>query len=374
VPRNILLVEDDLVIQNLSKNALEEAGFAVDACGTVDEAVRAFGRKSPDLILLDIGLPDGSGFEVCRRLRLGERKNLPFIFLTAKGDIKTRMEGFKLGAHDYIQKPFAIEELFARVRIHLRLKQTHEELARRNSDLEIRDRLRQDLTDMILHDLRTPVASIKGTLEIVASRGLISEGDAAKFLRQAESAAEFMLLMINDLLDVSQAKQVGLRPEFSEADVETLLKKAADLFENRCRKRGISLRVAYSGLPKTLRTDPGLLFRILANLISNAINVSTKEQEVVLSCEPAGSFVRFAVSDRGPGVPHAIKSRIFEKYTAFSPRKEVPEGQSRGIGLNFCRLAAQALRGRIRLEDNPGGGSVFICETPAQVGAVPLRS
>jgi len=373
VPRSILLVEDDQVIQNLSKNALEDAGFTVEACGTVAEALRLFARRPPDLILLDIGLPDGTGFDVCRQLGLGEKKNLPFIFLTAKGDIKTRLEGFKLGAHDYIQKPFAIEELFARVRVHLRLKQAHEELARRNSDLEIRDRLRQDLTDMILHDLRTPVASIKGTLEIVTSRGLISEGDAAKFLRQAESAAEFMLLMINDLLDVSQAKQVGLRPEFSETGVEALLKKAADLFENRCRKRGLSLRVAYSGLPKTLRTDPGLLFRVLANLLSNAINVSTKGQEVILSCESAGNFVRFAVSDKGPGVPHAIKSRIFEKYAAFTPRKEVPEGQSRGIGLNFCRLAAQALRGRIRLEDNPGGGSVFIFEAPAQGGAAPGR-
>ncbi|MDE2313562.1 MAG: response regulator [Elusimicrobia bacterium] len=366
----ILLVEDDPVIQSLSKSALEEAGFAVEACGTVADALKAFSKKAPDLVLLDIGLPDGTGFDICRGLGLGEKRNLPFIFLTAKGDIKTRLEGFKLGACDYIQKPFAVEELFARVRVHLRLKHTHDELSRRNLDLEIRERLRQDLTDMILHDLRTPAASIKGTLEIVANRGLISEGDASKFLRQAESAAEFMLLMLNDLLDVSQADQIGLRPETSEVGLGAVLKKATDLFENRCRRNNVSLRVAYSGQPRTLVTDPGLLFRILANLLSNAINASAAGQEIILSCVPAGAAVRFAVSDRGPGVPAAIKARIFEKYVA-SSQKDAAEGRGRGIGLNFCRLASRALGGAIRMEDNPGGGSVFICEVPARIGTAP---
>ncbi len=373
MPHHILLVDDDSLIQSMCAAALQEAGFGISAGSCVADAVKLFNLKKPDLMILDIGLPDGSGFDVCRRLGLKPPSALPFIFMTIKGDIKTRLEGFQLGAHDYIQKPFAVEELLARVRVHLHLKQERDNLARRNYDLELRERLRQDLTDMILHDLRTPLTSIKGSLDIIVNRGLISADEFSTFARQAERAADFMLLMINDLLDVSQAEQIGLRPEPADVDLASMFKKLSDLFEARAKKRGVVLRVLYSGRPQVIRTDPGLIFRILVNLISNALDVSLSGQQIELDCELRARQIRFVLSDRGPGVPDPLKGRIFEKYGSFSDHPKAASGQKRGIGLTFCRLASQSLSGRIWVEDRPGGGSLFICEIPSRIGE-PLQA
>src|SRR5687768_5286678 len=117
----ILLVEDEPDIQSFAKAVFETNGMAVTACGSTQEAWEAFRGSRPDLVVLDIGLPDGSGVDLCKRLS-ADAPNMPIIFVTARSDMKTRLDGFSAGAHDYIQKPFAVPELMARVLVHLRLK------------------------------------------------------------------------------------------------------------------------------------------------------------------------------------------------------------------------------------------------------------
>jgi len=359
VAHRILIIEDDPNIQGYAKTVLESAGYEAAVCGTAAEARAAFRAGRYDLVIVDIGLPDGNGLDLCRELGLGTKGEVPFMFLTASGDLKTRLDCFRLGAQDYISKPFAVEELLARVQAHLRLKQSRDDLARRNYELELRQRARQDLTDMIVHDLKAPLTSIKGTLDLAMTHGLITEPAYRNLVSSAGTAADFMLLMLNDLLDLGQAEEAHLAPEIAPVNLEILVSKLQTLFQGHCRARGVRLETRVAPEAALLHTDANLLFRILVNLVSNALRHSPRGEAVTVEVALDKDRPRFAVGDRGPGVPDERKGRIFDKYETGDPR------QGTGIGLAFCRVATQALKGKIRVEDRPGGGGLFVLDLPA---------
>lgn len=336
-------------------------GFKVNACSTSADAIKLFAAGPTDLAIMDIGLPDGNGLELCQKLGLGPGSKIPFMFLTARGELNMRVACFKAGAQDYIQKPFAIEELLARVHVHLGLKRNHDELLVKNEQLEVATRVRQDLADMITHDLKAPLTSIKGSLELVRLCKLVDDGRYKQLLENAETAADFMLLMLSDLLDISQAQQVGLRANIGDVALAPLFLKLKGLFHGICERRHIRFEYKLDPGLTHLSTDQNLLFRILSNLITNAVKHSRKDEAVIVEYGKSQGKTRFVVSDRGPGVPDQEKTRIFEKYITLS-RRRTEEDSSTGIGLTFCRLAAEALKGKIWVQDREGGGSHFILE------------
>jgi two-component system, sensor histidine kinase and response regulator len=358
----ILVIEDDLDIQGFAKTVLENAGFAVEACSTAADAIKLFHAGSPDLVIIDIGLPDGSGLEVCRQLGLGGKSRVPFVFLTAQNELNTRLEAFKIGAQDYIQKPFAVEELLARVKVHMKVKKSQDDLARRNYDLELINRVRQDLTDMIVHDLKTPLTSIKGTLDLIKMRGLIS-APAANLVDTAGTAADFMLLMLNDLLDIGHSEATGLPVAVAEFPLPAMIEKLRHLFESRAQRAEIPLSFSVADGLDGVMSDQNLLFRIAVNLIANAMKASPRGKSVEIGVRRHDGSLRLMVADRGPGVADASKTSIFEKYHTTDLKSFLEDGGS-GIGLSFCRIAVNSLKGRVWVEDRPGGGSLFLVEVP----------
>lgn len=362
----VLVVEDDLDIQGYCKTILESEDFTVDVCDTAAKARTLFNENRPDLAVLDIGLPDGTGLELMKEWHTYPGPKVPVLFLTARGDLKTRLECFQQGATDYVHKPFAAEELLARAKVHLQVKKSHEELVKRNYELELVARARQDMTDMIVHDLKAPLTAIKGTLELIHARGLISQGDYTSLLSNAGSAADFMLLMLNDMLDLAQAKASGLKTDPVVIDPTVLLGKIQALFSGRMRLTGATLILNITPGFTKLRADQNLLYRVLANLISNAMKAAPGPNPVEVDACLNGSSARFIVSDHGPGVPDEQKTRIFEKYVT-SGRKSTSLETGTGIGLSFCSAAVAAHKGKIWVDDRPGGGSRFLFDIP-QVG------
>jgi signal transduction histidine kinase len=358
----VLIVEDEPAIRGYCETALRSAGFEVLSCATAADARRLY-DKHPDLIVLDLGLPDGNGLELMREWQKGGSVP-PVLFLTARDDMKTRLECFQAGAQDYINKPFAAEELLARVKVHLKVKKSHDELVRRNYELELIHRARQDMADMIVHDLKAPLSSIKGTLEVVLAHGLISEGSYHKLIETAGTAADFMLLMLNDLLDLGQARGGMLKAELGTFDLPVVFDKIGKLFAGRSRSLGVHLECRPNSC-KLVYSDQNLIFRVCANLVGNALKASNRGAAVLMEAERDGDALRIIVSDTGPGVPDAEKTRIFEKYNT-SNRKEASLETGTGLGLAFCTAAAKALKGRVWVEDRPGGGSRFIIESPAE--------
>ncbi|MDX6768206.1 MAG: response regulator [Elusimicrobiota bacterium] len=362
MPSRVLVVEDDLVILDYCRTVLEAAGIVVDGCSTAAEGRRFFLAERPDLAILDIGLPDGTGIELMQEWHALPGPKVAVIFLTARGDLRTRLDCFQRGAADYVHKPFAPEELLARAQVHLHLRRTQDELVKRNYELELVSRARQDMADMIVHDLKTPLTAIKGTLEVIRARGLITGGQHQNLLDHAGTAADFMLLMLNDLLDVSQASQAGMKAVLSPLETGVIYDKLHALFSERSRKTKVDIAWSVRPGAEQVLGDQRLIYRVLANLIVNAMAVSEAGSFVEVDCALNGTNARFTVSDRGKGVAPQDKKAIFEKYTTTKRGAALDTGS--GIGLTFCRVAAEALKGRVWVEDRPGGGSCFHLEFP----------
>jgi signal transduction histidine kinase len=217
---------------------------------------------------------------------------------------------------------------------------------------------------MIVHDLKTPLTSIQGTLELIQQNGLITEKDYANLVSNAGSATDFMLLMLNDLLDVSRSEQTQFKPELAPIDVPVFFEKLRSLFAGRVRSRNVEIAVTLE--PRmALRSDQNLLYRVMANLIANAMKASRSGGRVEIDCRRAGANAVLTVADRGPGVPNAEKQRIFEKFTT-TGRSQALTDTGSGLGLTFCRMAARSLGGRVWVEDRGGGGSLFFFEVPAE--------
>jgi len=359
----ILVVEDNRDVQEFCTIVLTDAGFKIDCAATAAEARRLYDAARADLVIIDIGLPDGSGLDLLREWQARPGRKPPMLFLSGREDLNLRLECFQAGAQDYVLKPCAAKELLARVNVHLKIKQSQDDLLKRNDELELIARARQDMADMIVHDLKAPLASIKGTMQLVLSRGLISKDNYSSLLEQAGTAADFMLLMLNDLLDVAQAQQTGLKTEIKSVEVPVLLEKLRTLFSGRCRISSVELAAAYEPGCQRIDSDQNLLYRILANLISNAIKATPGGGKIEIDCRKDADKIRFAVADRGNGVPDAEKKLIFEKYVT-TGRAGGGLETGTGLGLAFCRFAAEALRGRVWVEDRPGGGSLFLLELP----------
>ena len=362
----VVIVEDDAETLGLLERALTYAHLSVLSADSLRKALDLLGSSHPDLVISDMGLPDGSGLDVLRYLR-SKGNPVPFIFLTARGDLESKLEAFKAGAQDYIQKPFIIEELLARVNVHLplqnSLKTSRSKELEKEINEEIISRVQEDMLDATVHDLKVPLASIKGSLDIINSRGLVTDEKVSQLLAHAGESANYMLLMLNNMLDISRYEEKGLKIQIQRVSLPDVTQKLETLFEGICLRRQVKIIHDFEpGLDK-LRTDPNLFLRILANLTSNAVEFSPKGGVVEIRGQQADAMAVFSVLDRGPGLTQSVKENLFKKYAVGSQGASREVGGA-GIGLAFCKIAVDVLGGNISGENRPGGGSVFTVRIP----------
>ena len=346
-------------MQSYIQMVLKGAGYETSVCATIAQARKSFAADRPDLMLCDIQLPDGDGIEFCKELGLGPESDVRFLIMSSLGDPKSRVRGFTLGAQDFILKPVVSEELLSRVQVHLANKHSQDELARKNQELELRQRVRQAATDMIAHDLKNPLTFIKGALEITKKRGIINDATCQRMIATAGTATDHVVLMLNDFLDVLHADEPRLKPQIAPVALEPLLAKLAGIFAAELRARNIKLEPKISPETATCEMDQQLIFRVLVNLVSVALRASPRDETLLLECVRDHGRLMFTISDRGPSVPD-------EKKKDFFPRRLTPESMNKqSIGLAYCRLAADDMNGDLRVADRPGGGNLYILSLPA---------
>lgn len=357
----VLLVDDDPLIGSLVRPALEREGLICERAGTIADARLAFAQRPPHLVLLDIHLPDGNGFDFCKELRSRpEQSSVPIIFLTRRGDEESRLKGFAVGGQDYITKPFSVGEVVARLRVHLAFARTEDAPAPKGDAAAATERLRQDIADMVVHDLRSPLTTVKATLELLKETGVLAGHELERIVGNAQGAVSQILLMVGDLLDMNSPH---LHPHLATLDAAEVVRNVADLVTPQALHRGQKLLVKTPPGAIRLLSDERLLFRILTNLATNAVKYSSHRTEVELFADRKGRIVRFEVLDRGPGIPPEELETVFElRARGQAGQKQSVAGH--GIGLAFCRKAALALKGKIWAQARDGGGSAFILELP----------
>ena len=362
--QSILVVDDNAANVQLLAGMLKDRGYKVRAALSGKLAIQAARNNPPDLILLDVNMPEMNGYEVCERLKSDERlRDIPVIFVSALHETLDKVRAFGTGGVDYITKPFQFQEVEARVRTHLELCRQRRELRESFVDLQRLEKLRDELVHMVVHDLRNPLGAIIGYLDLVIlteERVLSAKG--LRHLRSASGAVSTLLGMVNEMLDVSKMEAGAMKLNLVRCDPAAIAKGIIQSMEGIRGQR--ALHVDTPAGPLEVVADLDLVQRVIQNLVGNAIKATPSDGWIRIGVEAAGGGVRVTVRDNGHGIPKAYQPRIFEKFDQ-AGNGSTDRRYSTGLGLTFCKLAIEAHGGRIGVDSEEGRGSAFWFELDA---------
>ncbi|MSS70794.1 MAG: response regulator [Candidatus Latescibacteria bacterium] len=330
------------------------------------EALEKIAAAPPDIVLLDVMMPGLSGFDVCRQLKSQpETQFIPVVLVTALADRESRVTGIEVGADDFINKPVDPNELRARAKSLLRSKGLYDELQRSYEELRRLEMMREALTQMIVHDLRTPLGAIMGYLELMTMKGYVSKEEAAqRCFRVISRSGQTLIDMITAMLDLARLEADEMRLDLSEVDLGQVVSDVEMGMGSLLENKKLTFEADLPGDLPSLRADREMLRRILVNILGNAITFSPETGRIAVAAHLESGKIRIAVRDEGPGIPAEYRERIFEKFgqveNCLSGKK-----YSTGLGLAFCKMAVEAHGGQIGAEGEEGKGSTFWFTLPA---------
>jgi two-component system sensor histidine kinase/response regulator len=371
-----VLVADDVEANvELLRDQLAPLGCRLVHAGDGPAVLALAARERPDLCILDVSMPAGdlgvpdreTGFEVCRRLKRDPRTSrIPVIFVSALNDASDRLKAIESGGDDFLLKPHNRHVLGARVRSLLKLKGATDALEESLRRLREMQKARDDLTRMVVHDLKTPLTSMLATLEMLRDGDFGPVEDrAARALSDVEGKAEDLLTLIHNLLDVTRAEEKPLTLAREPVAPAAFLAELTYDWDLRFRQEQTVAVTDVSDDAPVFHADKALLKRVFSNLIQNAITHSPLPVRLALSARRDGAGILFTVADDGPGIPAEYQETIFAPFTQLSV-PNAPRVFSSGLGLAFCRVAMESHGGRIGVRSE-GRGSTFSLWLP--VGA-----
>jgi signal transduction histidine kinase len=350
----VLVVDDSPPNRLVAVGHLEAAGYEVAAVGSGDEALTYLRANRVDLVVLDVLMPGMGGFEVCKRIRaMPQAAGVPVMFLTALGDRDATQPALDAGGDDLLPKPFQRAELLLRVRSLIRQRHQAMELAAQNERLKKLELDKRRITQLIVHDLKGPATALLANAELLKTSAL--PDDLAEVVDDIEIAVGHLDRTVKNLLDLSRAEDVGLSVLLEPFDLHALVAETAGNLRGLARLHQV--KIAQHVTVDGFSGDRELVRRMLANLLHNAIRHSPPDSEIEIVAIRDGDSTVLAVSDRGPGVTAEEAARIFDPYVSKT-------GAGHGLGLVFCRLAAEAHRGTIEVLARDGGGATFRVRLP----------
>ncbi|HYC73133.1 MAG TPA: hybrid sensor histidine kinase/response regulator [Opitutaceae bacterium] len=364
LPR-VMIVEDDRVNARILAGILKPEGYELLAVGSGEAALQSYAEFRPDLVLLDVMMPGINGYEACRRLKQAHGEQCaPIVFITAKNESDDVVEGLAAGGVDYLPKPFRPKEAVARIRVHLQNRLLSEQQRRLVEQLNQSNAAKNRLMGMVAHDLRNPLASIRGLADFLrdGSVGAIT-AEQRDLVDNIFSASQSMLDLINELLDAAVVEAGELRVEIQPAPLAELLDKAVALNNINAARKGTRIAADLAGCPPSVPMDPKKIRQVVDNLLSNAVKFSPPDSTVRLRVDAEPGRCTVAVRDQGPGVPEDERGKLFQDFGRTSVRPTAGE-QSIGLGLAICRKIVEAHGGSIAAENQPGGGCIFKFSLP----------
>ncbi|HEY9821979.1 MAG TPA: hybrid sensor histidine kinase/response regulator [Candidatus Sericytochromatia bacterium] len=361
---HILVVDDSPDNLFLVQTILEEEGYEITLAEDGRVALEQIELSPPDLVLLDVMMPDMDGFEVTRRIRTNQK--LPFmpILLITAFDQPSVVKGLDTGADDFIRKPVEVDELLARVRSLLRLKHAideREQIARQ----------REDFVSWMTHDLRTPIVAAERMLMLFqqGALGELSPGMDEAISTMARSNRN-LLAMVNTLLEVYRYEAGRKNLIFSPVNLQELIKEVIQELSPLANEKGLPLKYEIEDSVNSKVVGDRLeLHRVFTNLIGNAIKFTDKGLiEVHLSNspnpdEPKASWVLVEVQDTGPGISLEDQNILFERFRQGSHKRS-----GSGLGLHLSKRIVETHQGTIELKSDLDKGSLFIVRLPAHQG------
>jgi len=356
-----------LVVDDISKNLqvvgtiLRNEGYHVMPATSGLQALERVSAQPPDLILLDLMMPEMDGLEVCSRLKAEPlTRQIPVIFLTASNEMDHLMKGFEAGAVDYITKPFNAPELLARVRTHLELKHARERLREMNEE-------KNEFMGIAAHDLRNPLSAIQGYAEmIIEDAQSLAHRDLEGNGQRIREAAKRMTEMVQNFLDANRIERGELKLNMAISDLSPLLQSVLETQSPHATAKGQMIQLELPPTPTLALADVSITLQVFENLVSNAVKYSPPGKKIFVRLKAEAGVVRFEVEDQGPGLSKEDQKKLFGKFARLSAKPTGGE-HSTGLGLSIVKRLVEAMNGKVWCESELGMGAKFIVTIPQPI-------
>ena len=380
---NILIVDDTPENLRVLSTTLSEQGYKVRGVVSGQMALRVVRSAAPDLILLDIKMPDMDGYEICELLKADQQTSeIPVIFISALDDVLDKVRAFTVGGIDYITKPFQVEEVLARVKNQLTIRQLSQQLQEQNQRLQQEVQVRQKAEESAVaaskaksefvanmsHELRTPLNAILGFTQVMLRDSMLSP-EQQENVGIISRSGEHLLELIDDILELSKIEAGIITLNESSFDLYSLLKNLEEMFQIKAEQKNLQLTFHVPPtLPRYVKTDKKKLQSCLVNLLGNAIKF-TEIGSVTLRVRGDGAVkseeessharysLTFEVEDTGPGIAPDEIDDLFKAFVQTETGRRAAEGS--GLGLSICQRFVQLMGGGITVSSVLNQGTTF---------------
>ena len=360
----ILIVDDVVSNVLLLKILLTNEKFQICTASNGRECIEKTKSEHPDLILLDVMMPDLNGFDTAVILKNDpETANVPIIFLTALNTPSDLVQGFKVGASDFLTKPFNKEELIVRVMQQISLVAARRIIMEQNEELRHTISNRDKMYSVIAHDLRSPMASIRMVLNLFVSTvspEMIGQ-ELYDLIDKANRESEETHSLLDNLLKWTKSQTGRLNVVYQDFEINDVVLGVVDIFVIIAETKHIRLNCNLGTENLKVHADTDMLNTVIRNFLSNAIKFSNENSSIDISVTRSGDFARISVRDHGVGIDETRIANLFSSgKTTYGTNNE--EGS--GLGLQLCKDFAIKNGGDVEVESVPGEGSTFSVLVP----------
>jgi len=362
----ILIVDDVMSNVLLLKVLLKNEKYNIVTANNGTEALSQVIEEKPDLILLDVMMPDLDGFEVCERLKKDkETAGIPIIFLTALNNTSDIVKGFQVGANDFISKPFNKEELLIRVKHQISLITARRIISRQNKELQRTISARDKLYSVIAHDLRSPIGSVKMVLNMLLINlptEVIGE-ELYDLLNTANQTTEEVFSLLDNLLKWTKSQTGRLNVVYQDINIVDTVEGVVQVYNAAAELKKIKI---VHDIPEQIMVhcDTDMVKTVIRNFMSNALKFSPKETTITVDVKTIDdSFAQVSVQDQGCGIDDEGQKKLLHEdthYSTFGLNNE--EGS--GLGLLLCKDFVNKNGGKLWFETQKGEGSTFFFTVP----------
>ncbi len=357
-----------LVVDDQPKNlqlvaAVLKGAYRLLIADSAEKAIKAAQEKHPNLILMDVMMPEMSGFEAAQLLKADPGTNeIPIIFLTARGDTTDLIQGFESGGVDYVLKPFVRQELLQRVSTHVELDIKRRELKRKSAQLHHLNEEKTQLLSVLSHDLRNLIGGNMGLLQIMESDfDTLTLDELREFIGMISTSTVQTYNLMDDLLAWLKSQNREVRIQRVPIQVSALLDHAAVLFANQLRQKCITMEVVCDS-NIVIHADINMMETVVRNLVNNAIKFSKSNSNIELSALGQKGSVRISVKDKGIGISVSKLEKLWNSAFESDPGTAGEKGS--GVGLNLCKSYVEHHGGSILAESEVGVGTTFHVTIP----------
>jgi len=360
----ILVVEDERELAEILEYNLRLQGFVTLTAEDGLTACRLAGSEKPDLILLDILLPDLDGWEICKLIRghhLEEIASVPIVMLTALSSTNDRLKGLELGADAYIAKPYSMKEVTATVRNLLTRRQRHQALTLELSRFRRREELLTDIQALLFHELRNQMVVLDGYTELLSKTIAdgTRDGDSRTYLEAISRSSGYLNTLAEEFFLISRIESNHLELPCQPADLALVVRKALELCQPLAREKSMHFDFPEPEKLPRVRVNPSAAKLVVVNLCDNAVRYAGSGTTISLSLKGCGTdSVELTIGDQGSGIPEEDLPHLFEKFFRGKNHRDTVRGS--GLGLYFVKILMQAMGGSVEVTSAPGRGTKFL--------------